>query len=129
VTKPEFTHRYLYGSEPNTTWKPGSRLLWTEHGTGHELVDGEVIEFDKPNRFVFSWIVKYDPELTAEGASRVTYELSEKDGLTKVTVIHDDFPQGSKVYDNVAGGWPYILSGLKTLVETGSPMVAEKTAV
>jgi uncharacterized protein YndB with AHSA1/START domain/DNA-binding transcriptional ArsR family regulator len=129
ITKPEFTHRYLYGGEANTTWKPGSRLLWTEHGTGHELVDGEVIEFDKPNRLVFSWIVKYDPELSAEGASRVTYELSEKDGLTKVTIVHDDFPQGSKVYDNVAGGWPYVLSGLKTLVETGAPMVAEKAAV
>jgi uncharacterized protein YndB with AHSA1/START domain/DNA-binding transcriptional ArsR family regulator len=129
ITKPEFTHRYLYDSEPHSTFKPGARILWKEHGSGHELVDGEVIEFDKPNRFVFSWIVKYDPELTAEGASRVTYELSEKDGLTKVTVIHDDFPSGSKVYDNVAGGWPYILSGLKTLLETGSPLKAEKAAV
>jgi uncharacterized protein YndB with AHSA1/START domain len=129
ITKPEFTHRYLYGSEPNTTWKPGSRLLWTEHASSNELVDGEVIAYDRPNRLVFSWIVKYDPELTAEGPSRVTYELSEKDGLTKVTIIHDDFPSESKVYDNVAGGWPYILSGLKTLLETGSPMVSEKSAV
>jgi uncharacterized protein YndB with AHSA1/START domain/DNA-binding transcriptional ArsR family regulator len=129
ITKPEFTHRYLHGSEPNTTWKPGSRLLWTEHGSGSELVDGEVIAYDKPNRLVFSWIVKYDPELTDEGPSRVTYELSEKDGLTKVTIIHDDFPSGSKVYDNVAGGWPYILSGLKTLLETGSPLLPEKSAV
>jgi hypothetical protein len=46
-----------------------------------------------------------------------------------VTIIHDDFPSGSKVYDNVAGGWPYILSGLKTLLETGSPLVPERTAV
>ena len=129
ITRPEFTHRYMYDSEPHSTFKPGARLLWKEHGTGHELVDGEVIEFDKPNRFVFSWIVKYDPELAKEAASRVTYELSEKDGLTKVTVIHDDFQSGSKVYDNVAGGWPYILSGLKTLLETGSPMVAPKAAV
>jgi len=79
MTKPEFTHRYLYGSEPNTTWKPGSRLHWTEHGTGNSLVDGEVIEYDKPRRLVFSWIVEYDPELTAEGPSRVTYELEETD--------------------------------------------------
>ena len=129
ITNPKFTHRYLYDSEPESTWKPGARLLWKEHGTGHELVDGEVIEYDKPNRLVYSWIVKYDPELTDEGPSRVTFELSEKDGLTKVTTIHDDFPSGSKVYDNVAGGWPYILSGLKTLLETGTPLVAEKTAV
>ena len=129
ITKPEFTRRYLYGSEPNTTWKPGTRLHWTEYGTGHSLVDGEVIEYDKPRRLVYSWIVKYDPELTPEGPSRVTFELEETDGLTKVTTIHDDFPAGSKVYDNVAGGWPYILSGLKTLVETGAPMVSEKAAV
>jgi len=129
MTKAEFTRRYLYGSEPNTTWKPGSRLQWTEHGTGNALVDGEVIEYDKPRRLVFSWIVEYDPELTAEGPSRVTYELEETDGVTKVTTIHDDFPSGSKVYDNVAGGWPYILSGLKTLLETGSPLKPEKAEV
>src|SRR5437762_4922365 len=62
ITKPEFTRRYLYGSEPNTNWKPGSRLLWTDHASGKDQVDGEVIEYDKPNRLVFSWIVKYDPE-------------------------------------------------------------------
>jgi uncharacterized protein YndB with AHSA1/START domain/DNA-binding transcriptional ArsR family regulator len=129
ITKPEFTHRYFFGSEPSSTWKPGARLLWTEHGTGNELVDGEVIEYDKPRRLVHSWIVKYDEALTAEGPSRVTYELEEKDGVTKLTAIHDDFPSGSKVYDNVAGGWPLVLSGLKTLVETGAPLYAEKTAV
>lgn len=128
ITNPEFTYKYLYDSVPNTTWKPGSRLLWTQHGSGKDQVDGEVIEYDRPNRLVFSWIVKYDPSLTPEGPSRVTYELSEEQGLTKVTVIHDDFPSNSKVYDNVAGGWPYILSGLKTLVETGSPMRVEKEA-
>ena len=67
--------------------------------------------------------------MTCKGPSRVTFELSEKHGLTKLTTIHDDFPSGSKVYDNVAGGWPYILSGLKTLVETGAPMKAENAAV
>src|SRR4051812_21919193 len=46
ITKPEFTRRYLYGSEPNTTWKPGSRLLWTDHASGKDQVDGEVIEYD-----------------------------------------------------------------------------------
>ena len=126
ITKPEFTHRYFYGSEPNGTWKPGSRLLWTQHGTGNELVDGEVIEYDRPNRLIYSWIVKYDPELTPEGPSRVTFELSEQDGVTKVTAIHDDFPAGSKVYENVAGGWPWILSGLKSFLETGSGLVPEK---
>ena len=129
ITKPEFTHRYFFGSEPASGWKPGDRLLWTEHDTGRELVDGEVIECDKPRRLVHSWIVKYDETLTAEGPSRVTWELEETDGVTKLTAIHDDFPAGSKVYENVAGGWSLILSGLKTLVETGSPLQPEKAAV
>ena len=129
MTKPEFTSRYLYGSEPETTWKPGSSLRWTGHFTGVLLVDEEVIEYDKPRRLVSSWLVHYDPELTAEGPSRVTFELEETDGVTKVTTIHDDFPSRSKVYDNVAGGWPYILSALKTLLETGSPLKPEKAAV
>ena len=129
ITKPEFTHRYFYGGEPASSWKPGDRLLWTEHGSGRELVDGEVIEYSKPRRLVHSWIVKYDEDLTAEGPSRVTWELEETDGVTKLTAIHDDFPAGSKVYANVAGGWSYVLSGLKTLVETGSPLQPEKAAV
>ena len=129
ITKPEFTHKYFFGSEPTSTWKPGARLLWTEHGTGRDLVDGEVVEYDKPRRLVHTWIVKYDEDLTAEGPSRVTYELEETDGVTKLTAVHDEFPAGSKVYDNVAGGWMLVLSGLKTLVETGSPLHAEKAAV
>ena len=59
----------------------------------------------------------------------MTYELSEAVGVTKLTTIHDDFPSNSKGYDNVAGGWPYILSALKTLLETGSPLKPEKAAV
>jgi uncharacterized protein YndB with AHSA1/START domain/DNA-binding transcriptional ArsR family regulator len=130
ITKPEFTRRYFFGSEPASGWKAGDRLLWTEHGTGRPLVDGEVIECEKPRRLVHSWIVKYDEEMDGEGPSRVTWELEDlNDGVTKLTAIHDDFPAGSKVYENVAGGWPLVLSGLKTLVETGSPLHPEKAAV
>lgn len=129
ITKPEFTRRYFFGSEPSSSWKAGDRLLWTQHGTERELVDGEVIEFDPPRRLVHTWIVKYDESLTAEGPSRVTWELEETDGVTKLTAVHDQFPPGSLVYDNVAGGWPLVLSGLKTLVETGSPLHPEKAAV
>ena len=129
ITRPEFTRRYFFGSQPQTTWKPGDRLLWTEANTERELVDGEVIEYDRPRRLVHSWIVKYDEDLTPEGPSRVTWELEETEGVTKLTAIHDDFAKGSKVYENVAGGWPLVLSGLKTLVETGAPLQPERAAV
>jgi uncharacterized protein YndB with AHSA1/START domain/DNA-binding transcriptional ArsR family regulator len=129
ITNPEFTRRYFFGSEPHSTWKAGSPLNWTQHGTNRALVDGEVIEFDPPRRLVHSWIVRYDDALTDEGPSRVTWELEETAGVTKLTAIHDDFAKGSKVYESVAGGWPLVLSGLKTLVETGSPLQPEKAAV
>jgi uncharacterized protein YndB with AHSA1/START domain len=129
VTRPEFTRRYFFGSEPASTWKPGDRLLWTEHGTGRDLVDGEIIECEPPRRLVHTWLVRYDESLTAEGASRVTWEFEEEGGVTKLTAVHDQFPAGSKVYDNVAGGWMFVLSGLKTLVETGEPLYPEKAAV
>ncbi len=129
ITKPEFIRRYFFGIEPASGWKAGDRLLWTDHYSGAAMVDGEVIEFDKPRRLVHSWIVKYDESLAAEGPSRVTWELEETEGVTKLTTIHDDFPVNSKVYDNVAGGWPLVLSGLRTFVETGSPLQPAKTTV
>ncbi len=129
ITKPEFTRRYFFDSEATRPWKVGEMQLFAEHGTGRLLVDGEVIEYNRPKRLVHGWTVHYDEGLTAEGPSRVTYELEETNGVTKLTAIHDDFPNGSKVYDNVAGGWPLVLSGLKTLVETGAPLYPEKAAV
>ena len=129
ITRPEFTRRYFFNSEPSRPWQAGETQLFTEHGTDRLLVEGEVIEFEPPRRLVHGWIVHYDGALTAEGPSRVTWELEETDGVTKLTAIHDDFPAGSEVYDNVAGGWPFVLSGLKTLVETGSPLKPEKLAV
>jgi len=128
ITQPEFTHQYFFGSEPHSDWSAGDRLLWIARASGNELVDGRVIECRPPERLVHTWIVKYDPDLTVEGPSRVTWELSETDGVTKLTATHDQFPVGSRVYDNVAGGWPLVLSGLKTLVETGSPLQPEKAA-
>jgi len=129
ITKPEFTRQYFFGSEPASTWKAGAPLVWTETESGRTLVDGKVVECDPPRRLVHTWIVKYDDGLTGEGPSRVTWELDETGGVTKLTAIHDEFPSGSRVYDNVAGGWPLVLSGLKTLVETGAPLRPETAAV
>jgi uncharacterized protein YndB with AHSA1/START domain/DNA-binding transcriptional ArsR family regulator len=129
ITKPEFTRRYFFGSEPTSTWRPGDPWLSIEYGTGKPLVDGKILECDKPRRLVHTWHVRYDAALEEEAASRVTWELEETDGVTKLTAVHDGFAPDSKVYDNVAGGWPLVLSGLKTLVETGSPLQPEKAAV
>src|SRR5260370_16869878 len=101
ITRPEFTHKYFFGSEPTSTWKPGARLLWTEHGTGRELVDGEVVEYDKPRRLVHTSIVKYDSALTAEGPSSVTYELEATHALPTLTALLYTLAAGTQIYDNV----------------------------
>ena len=95
-----------------------------------QYVDGEVIEADPPRKLVTTWRAVYDPETAAEPHSRVTWEIEPAgEHVTKLTVIHDELEAAPKTAANVAGGWSYILSGLKTLLETGSPLKPEKAAV
>jgi uncharacterized protein YndB with AHSA1/START domain len=79
--------------------------------------DGEVIEIDPPNRLVMTFDMK--PEGLLEAPSRVTYELADHEGATKLTVIHDNFPPNTDVLHRISGGWPRILSGMKTYIESG----------
>jgi uncharacterized protein YndB with AHSA1/START domain len=83
-----------------------------------------VIEFDPPHKLVHGWRALYHPETAAEDDSRVTWEIKPKDGgISLLTVVHDQLEGAPKTAENVAGGWSYVLSGLKTLLETGEPLV------
>ena len=123
ITKPEFTSRYFYGAnvestlergEPFLGWSPDREQLWT---------DGEVLDADPPHRLSYTWRALYDEETANEEPSRVTWEIESQDGgVTKVTVVHDQLEKSPKTAENVAGGWMYILSGMKTLLETGEPL-------
>jgi uncharacterized protein YndB with AHSA1/START domain len=123
ITKPEFTARYFYGSVIDSTYEPGSPYTgWSEDRSQH-YVDGEVIEADRPRKLVTTWRAMYDPETAAEPYSRVTWEIEPAgENVTKLTVIHDELDAAPKTAANVAGGWSYVLSGLKTLLETGEPL-------
>jgi uncharacterized protein YndB with AHSA1/START domain len=80
-----------------------------------------VLESDPPRRLSVSWRFLYDPELAAEEPSRVTWEIEPQEGgYCKFTAVHDEL--GPKTAAHVSGGWPYIVSGLKTLLETGAPL-------
>jgi uncharacterized protein YndB with AHSA1/START domain len=136
ITKPEWTQRYGYGTLAEYDLRPGGRYrgLWSEeiqkaHGIPEVAVDGEVIEADPPRRLVQTWRLLMDPDIAAEGFTRVTWEISEsKDGVTKLTVIHDleGAPRlaalvgGELEETGAGGGWSWMLSDLKTLLETGS---------
>ena len=123
ITKPEFTARYFYGSVIDSTYEPGSPYTGWSADRLQRYVDGEVIEADRPRKLVTTWRAMYDPETAAEPYSRVTWEIEPAgENVTKLTVIHDELDTAPKTAANVAGGWSYVLSGLKTLLETGEPL-------
>ena len=146
ITKPEWTERYGYGLRGEYALRPGgayralsSEAMKTEGAArGFEVpdvaVDGEVIEADPPRRLVQTWRLLMDPEIAAEGFTRLTYEIEEANGgVTKLTVTHDlkGAPKlavlvaGDREAEGAGGGWSWVLSGLKTLLETGTPLDAD----
>ncbi len=121
ITKPEFTEKYFYGAHIETT--PQKRLATAPDG--ESWGEDTVLEYDPPRRLVHTWQSTYDPELAAEEPSRVSWEIEQQEGGSSLlTVVHDQLEGAPKTAANVAGpGWMRVLSGLKTLLETGKPLV------
>ncbi len=120
ITKPEFTEKYFYGARIETA--NGRRRAL---GPNDELWGDEaVLESDPPHRLVHGWRSLYDPELAAEEPSRVTWEIEPQEGgFSLLTVTHDQLEGAPKTAESVSGvGWMMVLSGLKTLLETGGPL-------
>ena len=123
ITTPEFTRRYFYGSEIDSTLEPGSSYKSWAPERDRLWVEGEIIESRAPERLVHTWLSLYDEEAAGEQPSRVAWEIEPQDGgVTKLTVVHDRLEGAPATAESVAGGWSYVLSGLKTLLETGQPL-------
>ena len=95
------------------------------------MIDGEIVEAEPPNRLVQTWRMLMDPDTAAEGFTRLTYEIAEgKGGVSKLTVIHElegapklaTWLSGQMEDTGAGGGWSWVLSDLKSLLETGHPM-------
>jgi uncharacterized protein YndB with AHSA1/START domain len=125
LTKPEFTRQYWFGIQQDCDWKVGSswKLVFPDGRVGDS---GEVVEVDRPRRIVLKWRHELMPELREEGFSRCTLEIAQEGEMTKLTVLHEIERQGSKFIEAVSGGWPKILSSLKSLLETGKAFEATK---
>ncbi len=123
ITEPEFTARYFHGSRITAT---AERYASPTVPTATRGATRPVMEFDPPRRLVHGWRSMYDPELAAEPESRVTWEIEPREeGLCLLTVIHDQLDASPKTAASVTGpGWTFVVSGLKTLLETGEPLVA-----
>jgi uncharacterized protein YndB with AHSA1/START domain len=118
LTSPDVMKQYWFDMHQESDWKVGSpwRLLFSD---GRVADTGEILEVDPPRRLVIRWHNEFKPELKAEGPARCTYELEPVEGAVKLTITHGMDRPASKVIEAVSGGWPRILSNLKSLLETG----------
>jgi uncharacterized protein YndB with AHSA1/START domain len=125
LMEPEFTRQFWMGTTQESEWKVGSSWrIAKPDGKGAD--SGEVIEIEPHRKLVLKWQNHLFPEMTAEGFSRMTYELEQKGDSVKLTVTHVMEKSESKFIKAVSGGWPIILSSLKSLLETGEPLEATR---
>jgi uncharacterized protein YndB with AHSA1/START domain len=127
VTTPDFMKQYWFGMHIETDWMPGAswKLLFPD---GRVADGGKIIEIDPPKQLVLKWRNEWKPELNVEGDSQLTITLEPLDNAVKLTIIHEMARAESKLIQAVSGGWPRILSNLKSLLETGQPVLTDKKA-
>jgi uncharacterized protein YndB with AHSA1/START domain len=122
ITKPEFTEKYFHGTRADFDLRPGGHYRSLMGDSEEVMVDGEVLESDPPRKLVHTWRSHW-ADLAAEDPSRLTWEIEPQEGGTALlTVVHDQLEGAPKTAAGVAGGWMRVLSGLKTLLETGEPL-------
>jgi uncharacterized protein YndB with AHSA1/START domain len=137
LTRPGWTQKYGYRAPVQYDLRPGGTYLvfasgaMKIRGVRDVIIEGEVVEADPPRRLVQTWHALFDPEAAAEAVTRLTWEIEERDaGVAMLTVNHelDEAPRTAALVAGVAGeaggGWIWVLSDLKTLLETGRPLPA-----
>jgi uncharacterized protein YndB with AHSA1/START domain len=117
ITDGEIRSKYNFGARVSSDWTPGSRYEMSHPGATGLLGEGENLEVDPPRRLVQSMIALWSDEVKSEGTSRVTWEIEPVGDSCRLTVTHDQLREGAN--NELYGGWPMILSGLKTWLETG----------
>jgi len=123
LTSPEFQKQYWFGMHQESEWKEGA--TWKLRFSDGRIADaGKVLEIDPPKRLVLEWRNEFRPELKEEGPARCVYELEQVEDAVKLTISHTSPRESSKVIEAVSGGWPKVLSSLKSLLETGTPLSA-----
>ena len=117
ITDSEMRQKYTFGVGVTSEWTPGSSYEAVHPGAGVAISEGENLEVDPPRRLVQSFTALWSEDVKSEGASRVTWEIEPVGDSCRLTVIHSELREGAN--EELYGGWPMILSGLKTLLETG----------
>lgn len=121
ITDSEIRSKYQFGNTLKSDWTPGSRFEMGNPKAGELLGEGENLEVDPPRRLVQTMRALWGEDVKAEGTSRVTWEIEQiGDDSCHLTVTHDQLREGAN--EQLYGGWPMILSGLKTWLETGEKL-------
>jgi len=124
LTGPKFMRQYWFGTAAECGWKKGSP--WKLVGSDGKMTDsGEILEIDPPRRMVIRWQNEWKAELKAEGPARCTMDLEPVGNAVKLTITHESERPDSKLITAVSGGWPRVLSNLKSLLETGEIAITE----
>ncbi|HWY24621.1 MAG TPA: SRPBCC domain-containing protein [Nevskia sp.] len=115
ITDTQMRRKWNFGAIVTSDWKAGSRI----EGRGGEslIFEGKVLEIDPPRRLVHTIVALWGEDVKAEGASRVTWEITQVRDSCRLLLTHDQLREGAN--DQLFGGWPMALSGIKTLIETG----------
>jgi uncharacterized protein YndB with AHSA1/START domain/DNA-binding transcriptional ArsR family regulator len=119
ITDPEMRAKYSFGVQIDSDWTRGSGYKASVPGV-IDIAAGENLEVDPPRRLVQSFTALWSDDVKAAGTSRVTWEIEPVGDSCQLTVIHDQLPEDAN--PELYGGWPQILSGLKTLLETGEQL-------
>jgi uncharacterized protein YndB with AHSA1/START domain len=117
ITDPEIRSKYTFGVRVNSDWSSGSRYEGITPKMPTPMFAGENMEVDPPRRLVQSFNALWGDDVKSEGTSRVTWEIEPVGDSCRLTVTHDQLREGAN--EQLYGGWPMILSGLKTWLETG----------
>jgi uncharacterized protein YndB with AHSA1/START domain len=131
LTTPEFIRQYWFGMHCESDWKPGSpwKLVFAD---GRLADAGEIVEADPPQRLVIKWRNEWNAEMRAEGYSLCTFQIESVPDASpqavKLSITHAIERTESKFIEAVSGGWPRIISNLKSLLETGSVVLPPKAA-
>jgi uncharacterized protein YndB with AHSA1/START domain len=124
LTDAEFMRQYWFGTRCESQWTPGSS--WTMIQPDGRISDsGEILEAEPPRRLVIRWRHQMRPELQVEGDSLCTMELEQSGATVKLSITHTMERESSKLIQAVSGGWPKIISNLKSLLETGAAILQD----
>ena len=116
-------HYFYGGNLVSPDWKVGSSMDLVDADDGHIMLSNKIVEIDPPRKLVHTFSAQREEEVRRDRPSRVTWIIEPMGEVVKLTVLHDDFDGETATYKSVHSGWGPVLSSLKTLLETGRPLI------